>query len=312
VASTRFIPRAFVAGAAANVTARPGGGGPVVTLAQAQIVMEAQHRDHQADQLVREMDGAGIERTVLLIPDFGYALECPMSIAEMAAEHHRIRLRHPGRFYVFQGIDPRSGRDGVDFFERTISEYGFNGLKLYPPCGYSPSDERLFPFYEVCKARGLPVLLHTGPTSPVLSFECAHPNLIDHAAKVFPEVNFILAHGGVNHTADAALLCAYRPNVYLDIAGFPGALHPRGWQQHLRELFGLGIGHKIIFGTDWPLFRLTASTKTCLDELLAAGGPLAGLPAREVAAIMAGTIERLIPHGAAAPEAAHEPREAVG
>src|SRR5262249_21122080 len=159
-----------------------------------QALLEAQHQDHDADQLVREMDQARVAMTVLLIPDFSHALECPLSIEDMAARHHEIRQRHPGRFYVFQGGDPRSGSAGVDFFERTIVEYGFDGLKLYPPCGYSPSDERLFPFYEVCAQRRLPVLLHTGPTSPVLQFECAHPSLVDRAALCFPSVNFILAH----------------------------------------------------------------------------------------------------------------------
>jgi uncharacterized protein len=304
VASMSFIPRDFVAGAARNIAASGIGSAKAVTVKQVQMLLEAQHQDHHADQLVHEMDEAGVSKTVLLIPDFSHALECPLPITEMAERHRRIRERHPGRFYVFQGIDPRSGIEAVDFFERTIVEYGFDGLKLYPPCGYSPSDARLFPFYEICAKHRVPVLLHTGPTSPVLEFEFAHPSRVDLAAKSFPAVNFILAHGGVNHTADAALLCAYRPNVYLDIAGFPGALHPQGWKQNLRDLVHLGINHKIIFGTDWPLFSMTASTKSCIEDLLTDGGPLDGLPRRDVENIMAGTIERLIPRSAECTRAA--------
>jgi predicted TIM-barrel fold metal-dependent hydrolase len=216
-----------------------------------------------------------------------------MPIEEMAALHQQIRQRHVGRFLVFQGIDPRSGRAALDFFERVVVEYRFNGLKLYPPCGYSPSDERLFPFYEVCRDYGLPVLLHTGPTSPVLAFNHAHPSLIDHAALMFPDVNFILAHGGVTHTTEAVQLCAYRPNVFLDFSGFPAALHPQGWAAHLQALFRIGINHKVIFGTDWPLTRMSASTQSYIDQLTRADGPMLGLAAREVEAIMAGNIERL-------------------
>jgi predicted TIM-barrel fold metal-dependent hydrolase len=218
----------------------------------------------------------------------------------MAAEHHQIRLRHPGRFYVFQGIDPRGGAEALRFFERTIVEYGFNGLKLYPPCGYSPSDPQLFPFYEICRARGLPVLLHTGATSPVLDFTWAHPSLIDAAAREFPDVNFILAHGVVHHREDAAALCAYRPNVYLDISAFPGIMHPQGWKPVVRDLFRLGINHKIIFGTDWPLFSITAGTKSCVDVLMAKDGPMEGLNMRDIELIMGGNIERLIPQASKA------------
>jgi uncharacterized protein len=297
VASMKFIPLEFVAGVARNIAAQSLiAAKPGPSVEQIQAVLVAQNQDHNADQLVRDMDEAHVSMTVLLLPDFSCALSCSLSMAEMAAEHRKIRERHPGRFYVFQGIDPRSGPAALDFFERVIVEYGFHGLKLYPPCGYSPSDERLFPFYEICRQRHLPVLLHTGPTSPVLDFNFSHPSLIDRAAREFPEVNFILAHGAVHHTQAAMELCAYRPNVYLDLSAFPGILHPQGWQQSLRDLFHVGINHKIIFGTDWPLFRMTASTKSCIDELLREGGPMAGLAVRDVEAIMAGNIERLIPH----------------
>jgi uncharacterized protein len=302
VASMRFIPSDFVGAVAANVAApNKLRSGPAPTVRQVQSLVEAQYSDHNADRMVAAMNEAGVERTVLLLPDFTYTLKCDRTIAEMAELHHKIRLRHPGRFYVFQGVDPRTGREGVDFFERSINQYNFEGLKLYPPCGYSPSDPRLFPFYEICRERGLPVLLHTGPTSPVLDFELARPGLIDRAAREFSDVNFILAHGGVNYTEEAALLCAYRPNVFLDIAGFPSTLRPGGWKPHLKALFTLGINHKIIFGTDWPLNGLTMTLKSCIDELTMADGPMAALSRRECEGILGANIERLIPETARHP-----------
>lgn len=295
VASMHFIPPEFIAGAAANMAAASEmSSGMRLSAAQIQAVLQAQYADDYADDMVRAMDLAGVAQSVLLVPDFTQVLACELSIEEMALRHHQIRQRHPGRFYVFQGIDPRRGRAAVEFFESTILDYGFEGLKLYPPCGYSPSDPELFPFYEVCRDYGLPVLLHTGPTSPVLEFEFAQPALIDRAAREFPKVRFILAHGGVNNTEEAALLCAYRPNVYLDIAGFQSAMHPQGWKQHLSGLFAMGISHKIIFGTDWPLSGLTMSLQRCVAELTEDGGPLAGRPMSEIEAVMGGNIERLL------------------
>src|SRR5690606_26723281 len=94
--------------------------------------------------------------------------------------------RHPGRFYVFAGVDPRWGLDGIRLFERGVGEYGFHGLKLYPPCGYSPSDPRLYSLYEICASRGLPVLTHVGGTSPALAFDTSDPILLDQAARSFP------------------------------------------------------------------------------------------------------------------------------
>lgn len=299
VASTHFVPRRFVEGAARNMAVKTGRRGAAVSPGQALSLLEAQHQDHCADQLVASMDEAGVARAVLLLPDFTRVLPCERSIDEMAEEHHRIRLRHPGRFHVFMGADPHKGRESLDLFERAVASYGFEGLKLYPPCGYSPSDERLFPFYEICRARHLPVLIHTGPTSPVLSFEYSSPLCVDRAAAQFGDVNFILAHGGVNHVHEAVLMCAYRPNVFLDFSGFTSALHPGGWSRQLEELFRLNINHKVIFGTDWPLSRLTGTHQGLLELLLAPSGPLAGRREYEIEAIMHGNIERLLQHAPA-------------
>ena len=202
--------------------------------------------------------------------------------------------RHAGRFFVFGGVDPRWGTDGLALFEKGIVEYGFKGLKLYPPCGYSPSDRMLYPFYALCQARRLPVLLHIGPTSPVLDFSYAHPSLLERAALDFPDVNFILAHGAVNHVQACAQLCVYRPNVYLDISAFLGSMHPGGWQVALAELFKMNINHKILFGTDWPVFRHSGGHKKVMDEFCSVAGPLAGVSAPQRQGLMSGNVLRLL------------------
>src|SRR5690606_8924801 len=97
---------------------------------------------------------------------------------------------------------------------------GFCGLKLYPPCGYTANDPALFPFYEICAARGLPVLVHLGPTSSALRFDLAKPEFVEAAAFQFPGVGFILAHAATAYPAECAEICAFRPNVFLDVSGF--------------------------------------------------------------------------------------------
>jgi predicted TIM-barrel fold metal-dependent hydrolase len=295
LASNRCIPYGFFAGVASNMAARMRAQGVPAEVDKLARMLAMQYDDHDGDRLVAKMDEAGIEKSVLLAPDFTHVFESKYSYEDVAWQHAAVSKRHPGRFHVFFGIDPRWGQQGYTFFERSIEELGFAGLKIYPPCGYSPSDERLFPLYEICSAYGLPVLLHTGPTTPTLSFAHADPYLIDAAAMRFPNVNFILAHGGVNFTERAKLMCNYRPNVYLDIAGFPAMMCPAGWRVSLRALFNQNINHKIIFGTDWPVFSMKDDLKAMINGMFGEDGPLAKLPAAMVANIMAGNIERLLP-----------------
>ncbi len=239
-------------------------------------------QDPLCDELVTEMDEAGISKSVLLMPDFTWALkDCPLTIEESFLKHREVIARHPGRFEVFGGVDPRWGDDGLRLFERSITEFGFRGFKVYPPCGFSPSAPELLPFYDLCAQRGLPVLLHIGPTSPVLSFETCNPFLIDEAARRFPKVDFILAHGSVSFVEECTLLCRFRPNVYLDVSGYQPSL---AWDDSctaVRRLVSQDVNHKVLFGTDWPVFRLQGTQRSFLEQLTGDSGALCDLTETE-------------------------------
>lgn len=260
VASTEFTPRSFVDGAIDNLCAAADALGLPNNEVAVRDRYLAMLQDHSCDELVREMDAAGVTRTALLLPDFTYALkDCSLTIAEMFQRHALIRRRHPGRFEVLAGVDPRWGKDGVALFEYGVRELGFAGLKLYPPCGYFPHAPELTPYYEICRDHGLPVLIHMGPTSSALRFEFARPEFVAAAAYAFPSVRFVLAHAATAFTQECADLCAFRPNVFLDVSGFQSA---ETWDPELaslRFLLRRGIAHKVLFGTDWPVFRASGT-----------------------------------------------------
>lgn len=293
VASTRFIPEHFIRDVGASIETKLNGYGERAGSGMVGKLI-AQHQDHEADGLVKAMDEARIERAVLLVPDFSLAIPGSMDPLEAMARHHAIRQRHPGRFFLFAGVDPRHGPHAVGWFEQWVRDYAIDGLKLYPPAGYSPSDSLLDPFYEICAAHGLPVLLHTGPTIESLDFSLAMPMLVDRAARRFPRVRFILAHGGVSNVAQCAELCAYRSNVYMDVAGYPAALNGAGWQAHMGQVLRLGIAHKVIYGSDWPTSRLAGGLSNLLDEVRCHPDILSGLNQRERAMFFGGNLLRLL------------------
>ncbi len=294
ISSSYFIPPEFYKGLALNIQVKLRATGIEKSLSTILDMFEKGNKDHMGDRLIKEMDSSGIDMSVLLLPDFSYVMDTQLSIAEMFSCHYDILKKHPDRFFVFAGVDPRWGSDGIDLFEKGVKEYGFKGLKLYPPCGYSPSDESLFPYYEICRQHNLPVLLHIGPTSPTLEFKFSSPKMIDKAAFNFPDVNFILAHGGVNEIMDTVLMCAYRPNVYTDISAFLGSLDPNGWVTALQSLFKQNINHKIIFGTDWPVFQQTGGHKKVIDKFTGNNGPLVNVSKNQQSWLMHKNISRLL------------------
>jgi uncharacterized protein len=229
-------------------------------------MFRAANQDHGCDKLVAEMDRAGIAKTVLLIVDFGFAYPDQRDALERNyALHRELMKRHPGRFIVFAGIDPRRGAAGVDLLERALRDDGFRGMKIYPPCGYSPDARELDPFYEVCAKYRVPVLSHIGPTSPTLSFKYTRPENIEDAAFRHPGVNFILGHAGVTWREESAMLAAYRPNVYLDLSGFQPHWKRGELDAILAEHKKNGILRKLLWGTDWPIHFLHGDQQQCVE-----------------------------------------------
>jgi uncharacterized protein len=263
VAAEMCFPPAFRDGVVDNMALSLASRGVPIPRDKVAAMHAGTLRDPLCDDLVGEMDAAGITEAVLLLPDFTYALrDGTHSIAELVEHHRLVRERHPGRFRVLAGVDPRWGAAGLALFEKAVVEYGFDGMKLYPPCGYRLDDRSLYPFYEICSAYGLPVLTHVGATAPALDFEIARPIFVDRAARDFPGVDFVLAHGSVHYPDECAMLCNNRPNIYLDVSGYEAA-----GLAGLHALFSRGINHKILFGTDWPIFRLQGRQASFVQRL---------------------------------------------
>src|SRR5947208_4795325 len=295
IASGEHTPMSFIEGSVANMVAAVSAQGVPVTAKKLTTLFMNKMQDPLCDGLVAEMADAGISKSVLLIADFTYALkDCVLTIEESFQKHREVLLRHPGKFEVFGGVDPRWGKDGLALFERSLKDFGFRGLKIYPPCGFSPSDPALFPFYELCAHYHVPVLLHTGPTSPVLDFTVSSPFLVDEAARLFPSVNFILAHGAVSFVEECIMMCRFRPNVYLDISGYQASLGYDPSAGAVKHVVSVGINHKVLFGTDFPVFRLQGEQKNFVEAITCEDGALAELNERERALVLHQNVERLL------------------
>ena len=290
VASGMCFPPSFSAGVVDNALAALHARGVPMPRAKVAGMHEATLDDPLCDRLVAEMDDAGIAEAVLLLPDFTYALrDSTHTIEELIAHHRTVRDRHPGRFRVFVGVDPRWGADGLALFENAILQHGFDGMKLYPPCGYRLSDKILYPFYDLCSTYGLPVLSHIGATSPALEAEPAQPIFVDRAAKDFPDVDFVLAHGSVNYVEECAMLCNSRPNIHVDVSGYEA-----GGVAGVAKLFGLGLHHKVLFATDWPIFRMQGRQASFVERLTTEGAFPETMTDRERDLFFHGNARRLL------------------
>lgn len=222
-----------------------------------------------AQETIEEMDAAGVDKTVMIVADFGLCLgEATLSIELENRYLVDAQRRYPDRLTAYFGIDPQ--RPGAaDLFERAIREGGVRGLKLHPTTGFYPHDRRCYPLYELCVAHDLPVLFHTGPAfHPRLYSRHCHPLEYDQVAAEFPHLNMIMAHAGSHYwwndclaVADAHINMILELSewqlVYLDDPGHMVRVIDR-----MRNAIGM---ERIIWASDFPGKRGIMPLKEWVD-----------------------------------------------
>jgi uncharacterized protein len=192
---------------------------------------------------------------------------------------------NPRRFRLVANVNPRLHRLPAAETARQL-DLGAVAVKVHPVHGGFRAEAReMYPVYQLCAERGVPVIVHTGGSIfPGSQPEAGNPTLMAQVAADFPDVQVVLAHGGRGHWyADAARLALDRGNVWLDLAGLPPKRLPDYYAGFdLAELAG-----KWIFGTDWPGVPGVARNVRAVAAL--------GLPEPALAAVLAGNAARVYP-----------------
>lgn len=223
--------------------------------------IEADWFDETGDRLVRDMDAAGIDRSIVFVLDFGLYVgtDDAVSLERRYALFHRAVDRHRDRLVLFGGIDPRRP-DAAAFVARAAREWGIRGVKIWPPAGAAPNDASCYRVYETCVTLGLPVVVHTGQEIGPLKSELCRPILVDQPANDFPELTFVLAHAGMAWWEEAAEMAWHHGNVHLDIAYWQAKYlrDPEHFARQLRSLVSTAGKNRVFFGTDWPALRTVA------------------------------------------------------
>ncbi|MCX6180718.1 MAG: amidohydrolase family protein [Bacteroidetes bacterium] len=226
-------------------------------------LMKAFLRDEYCEKMLVQMNNANIKKSILLIvDDNGVIGEADESIEDRYLRHYKILNKYPGRFEVFAGFHPeRVG--GLDLLKKGVEEYGFSGIKLYPPFGFAIDDIRLNDCYEYANSKKLPVLIHTGFSIEKLKNEYAEPGRIVNVAKNYPNVNFILAHAGFKLDQPLIRELLEIDNVYADLSGFINSS-----KETLKLVFQEPYNSKILFGSDWPIVNFMEPLSNLIDKVI--------------------------------------------
>lgn len=238
-----------------------------------------------AEELLRDMDIAGVERSVLL----GWYWEKPESCVAQNRFYAKCVRAHPDRLSAFATVHPAAA-DARDEIRRVQGD-GLIGLgELSPHSQHvSLSDPAWRAILVLAGELGLPVNLHvTDPRSKSYPGRVATPEAdFIGLAREFPATTFILAHwgGGLAFNAESRAL----HNIYYDTAASPLMYDSAVWQ---RAVNGVGT-ERILFGSDNPL-RLYPRTEAGTGLASFVEEARAALSAEDADLVLGGTVKRLL------------------
>jgi hypothetical protein len=199
------------------------------------------------DGLLRAMDAAGVARAVLL----GWYWENPATCAGQNRFYAACVRAHPDRLSAFATVHPSAGKDALAELRRAHGEglVGLGELSSHSQ-HVAMDDAHWLEVLALAGELGLPVNLHVTDPIPTAG---NYPGRVETPledfitlARLFPKVNFILAHWGGCLWRTVAALPA---NVFLDTAASPLLYAP--------EVFAEGVracgADRVLWGTDYPL-----------------------------------------------------------
>ena len=221
--------------------------------------------DISGDMIIKDMDAAGIYKSVLLVIDWGLTHqlgEPRLSIEEINKVYADAVEKYPQRLVAFAGIDPRRN-EAAQLVGRFLKEWGMKGIKVHSAAGFYPNDKVCYPVYEKALEYGVPVLFHTGELLKPMYFKYCRPIYVQEVAIDFPDLPIILAHTGGCWYSEAVAVCNTTANVYLDLSGWqPRLRHPLALYESLRTLLDSVSWQRVLFGSDYPFLKLLINQQT--------------------------------------------------
>jgi uncharacterized protein len=167
--------------------------------------------------LLSEMDAAGVHWGVIA----GRQAAEPLGVVSNDAVA-AVVAEHPDRFVAFAGIavnDPPER--AIAEIDRCLALPGFRGVMIEPAAAPAPmalDDRRLYPLYEHCANRRVPLTITLSLELVKLvshSWTLASPLPLYQPARDFPTLQFVIAHGAWPFVQEMVGLAFVLPNVWL-------------------------------------------------------------------------------------------------
>ena len=195
-------------------------------------------REEMVDFTLAQMDTHGIWRALVDVT------------GEESAGRRALEL-HPDRFAGAYTVDPNEGVPALRRLEQAVRELGVKAASVTPAFVHPQvpiNDKRAYPVYAKCVELDIAVTVTTGVPGPRVPMQAQDVALIDEVCWFFPELRFVMRHGGEPWTALAVKLLLKWPNLYYSTSAFA----PRHYPQDIIDFANTRGADKVIYAGYFP------------------------------------------------------------
>jgi len=203
------------------------------------------------DDLLKEMKEADVLGVIM-----GRQAPRPLGIIPND-EITEVMQQHPGRFVAFTGIDLRDIDAGLREIERTHRIEDYRGVSIEPGASFTPmypDDKTLYPIYERCQERDLPVSITiSGMLCTMVGNDLAYgsPTPVAKVAKDFPKLKIVISHGAWPSVMPMIEVAFMRENVYISPDLYINGIDTPGSQEYIKAARSF-MPDRLLFGTAYP------------------------------------------------------------
>ena len=188
---------------------------------------------------IAKMDAVGIERAMLSVGEHD-------EVSKLA-----LKL-HPDRFFACWEADPNQGMESVSAIERMKRDFDIKAVSG-SPCDLLPqvpiNDKKWYPIYAKCVELDLPICMCVGVPDAPVPLAAQKVERIDEVCWFFPELKFVMRHGGEPWTALAVKLMLKWPNLSYSTS----ALAPRDYHEDIIRYANTRGADQILYAGSFPL-----------------------------------------------------------
>lgn len=214
----------------------------------------ASTRTQSIADLLAEMDRSGVQWGAIM----GRQSAEPLGVIPNDEIAECMRS-HPDRFVGWVGLDLSRPTDWcLQEIERCLDIPGFKGVSIEPPISKDPSirspdDRRLYPIYEECVRRDVPInITLSAQLQSRLGrpYEDSSPLALYRVAKEHPKLVIHVAHAAWPYVMEMIGVCFVCPNVWLSpdqymVKRLPGAMeYAKAVNNYFQD--------RAVFGTAYP------------------------------------------------------------